>query len=216
MQKILPIVLAFFLSCEGEKNLTLLNPQGVYFLLENDTLEKFSNGFNFGMSLYKDSGNAFCGSSLNMNCINSNRDGYDVCLNLMPINTNTYKILSSDSCVTNYFHNKGNTFKAIAIDDLKVDWDSVIICYQDFNIAKKVISKSKFGLFKEAGHPLNINQEMVFLVVYNIGPKSLETTLDNMIFLDVYNNGKIIKQFNGNLFPQMLKSLQKKVYEVDL
>lgn len=211
MQKILFIALLFNLSCARNEKLVLTNNQGLYFVAHKDTLYQFHNAFHVNKSYLKSSDNTFCGSSVYLDCYDSNMKGYRTCLYIKLVGENSFNIFSANRCTSNYFNNEDKKFYKIPIEEIKVDWDSIEVCHNDLPLRKVVIIKSLHGNYNAPRHPLTIDEEMYFILKRNINPIVLETTTDNLVYLNIYNNGKNIKEISGNWFPQILTSLASKL-----
>lgn len=212
MRKILLLATIYFLSCGIKQDMLVFQLKDEIFVVDETKMYQFGKGFHPDRSFKKQKNNIFCGSSLNLNCIDNNRNSYNICFEIVPFNTSKFKILSTDTCVERYFELNENELTLISNDEMHITWDSIVITYKDFpNKKTKIINSEKDKSELIPFHPLTLTQEVYFIVNKNFGLIISETTNENTIVLSIFSDGKLIRSIEGNIFPKILHHINSKL-----
>lgn len=196
------------MSCENKSTVVVYQLNDIIFAVYKNKMFQFHKQFAPSKVFLEKSINKYCGSSLNFNCRDRNRNSYQVCVEIEQSQKNRYLILSSDSCSANYFNLKGKELILIRNNDMEIMWDSIIITYDDFPLKRtKILNIDGNKSEPNLNHPFTITQEVYFIVKKDFILINSESTKENTLVVSIYNAGNLIKRTRGNLLPNLLYNI---------
>ncbi|HQV97534.1 MAG: hypothetical protein IPG48_09470 [Saprospiraceae bacterium] len=205
MRKILFIVYLIILSCGNKNEVQVYELNEVIFAINKNRMFQFHKGFHQKKIFIEASKSKYCGSSLNLHCMDDNRNSYQLCLEIIQSSKSKFQLISADTCASKYFDLKGNKLTLLRNKDMKISWDSIVITYEDFPNKRTIIpnlddGKSEPNLI----HPFTLSQEVYFIVKKDFTLINSVSTNENTIVVSIFNKGNLIKKTRGNLFPNLL------------
>lgn len=208
MRKILFIVYLIILSCSNKNEVQVYELNEVIFAVNKNRMFQFHKGFHQKKLFLETSKNKYCGSSLNLHCMDNNRNSYQLCFEIIQSSKGKFQLLSADTCASKYFDLKGNELTLLRNKDMKISWDSIVITYDDFPNKRTKISnldgdKSKPKLI----HPFTLSQEVYFIVKKDFTLINSVSTNENTMLVSIFDEGNLIKKTKGNLFPNLLHNI---------